>query len=65
MRIRKVYFGAYDEKYGAVTSVANAFEIKSNHRVEFEQGVCKDECESLIKEFFKELRERKKKISLN
>ena len=64
-RIRKVYFGAYDEKYGAVTSVANAFEIKSNHRVEFEQGVCKDECESLIKEFFKELRERKKKISLN
>lgn len=64
-RIRKVYFGACDEKYGTVTSVVNAFEIKANHRVEFEQGVCKDECESLIKNFFKELRERKKKIGIS
>lgn len=59
-RIRKVYFGTCDEKYGAVTSVANAFDIKSNHKVEFEQGVCKEECETLIKQFFKELREKKK-----
>ena len=59
-RIRKVYFGACDEKYGAVISVANAFAIKSNHNVEFEQGICKDECEKLIKEFFKELRKKKK-----
>lgn len=64
-RIRKVYFGARDEKYGAVTSVANAFEIKSNHKVEFEEGVCKNECENLMKEFFKELRARKKKISVS
>ena len=59
-RIRKVYFGACDKKYGAVTSVANAFDIKSNHKVEFEQGVCKEECEILIKQFFKALREKKK-----
>ena len=62
-RIRKVYFGARDEKYGAVASVANAFDIKSNHKVEFEEGICKEECESLMKEFFKEIRARKKKIS--
>lgn len=61
-RIRKVYFGTRDEKYGAVTSVAKAFEIKSNHRVEFEEGICKQECEKLMKEFFKELRARKKNI---
>lgn len=62
-RIRKVYFGACDEKYGAVTSVADAFDIKSNHKVEFEQGICKEECETLIKEFFKELRKKKKTSS--
>ncbi len=59
-RIRKVYFGACDEKYGTVTSVVNAFGIKSNHKVEFEQGICKEDCETLIKEFFKELRKKKK-----
>lgn len=59
-RIRKVYFGTRDEKYGSVTSVANAFEIKANHKVEFEEGICKEECESLMKDFFKELRQRKK-----
>ncbi len=59
-RIKKVCFGASDEKYGAVTSVANAFEIKSNHKVEFEQGILKEECERIIKDFFKELRDRKK-----
>lgn len=59
-RIRKVYFGACDEKYGAVSSVARTFDIKSNHKVGFEQGICKDECETLIKDFFKELRQKKK-----
>ena len=59
-RIRKVYFGTADEKYGAVASVCKAFEIKSNHRVEVEEGVLKAECESIIKTFFKELREKRK-----
>lgn len=59
-RIRKVYFGACDEKYGVVTSVANAFDIKSNHKVEFEHGICKEECETLMKDFFKDLRKKKK-----
>lgn len=59
-RIRKVYFATRDEKYGAVTSVARAFDIKANHSVEFEEGLCKEECEKLMKDFFKELRERKK-----
>lgn len=59
-RIRKVYFGTRDEKYGAVISVAKAFEIKSNHNVEFEEGICKEECEKIVKDFFKKLREKKK-----
>ena len=59
-RIRKVYFGAADEKYGAVVSACKSFDIKSNHKVEVEQGVLKQECEDIIKTFFKELREKKK-----
>jgi len=59
-RIRRVYFGARDEKYGAVTSVAAAFNIKANHKVEFEEGVCKEECEKIVKDFFKSLRAKKK-----
>lgn len=59
-RIRKVYFGTKDEKYGAVVSVARAFDIKSNHKVEVEYGICECECKSIMKDFFKELRSKKK-----
>lgn len=59
-RIRKVYFGTRDEKYGAVTSAFKAFDVKANHKVEFEEGICKNECENIMKEFFKELRKKKK-----
>ena len=59
-RIKKVYFGTRDEKYGAVVSVTNTFDVPSNHKVEFEEGICKDECEALMKDFFKKIREKKK-----
>ena len=61
-RIKKVYIGASDEKTGAVGSVFNLLEEYTfNHKVEYEKGVLKDECESILKEFFKELRRVKKK----
>lgn len=59
-RIKKIYFGSRDEKYGAVVSATRAFDVKSNHNVEFEEGICKLECETLVKDFFKKLRKRKK-----
>ncbi len=59
-RIKKVIFGSTDEKYGAVVSVARMFDIKSNHKVEFEQGCLKEECSQIVKEFFKKLRKNKK-----
>ena len=61
-RIRKVIFGATDEKYGAVVSIAEMFNLKSNHKVEFEQGILKEECSQIIKEFFKNLRKNKKSM---
>lgn len=59
-RIKKVYFAAPDEKYGAVVSVCNAFNIKSNHKVEFEQGMLCEESRKLVKDFFADLRKNKK-----
>ena len=55
-RIKKVYFGTPDEKYGAVVSAIRAFDITSNHKVEYEQGICKEQCGKIIKDFFKKLR---------
>ena len=59
-RIRKVYIGAMDEKTGSCGSVLNLLkDYKFNHNVDMEYGVCKEECEKILKDFFKELREIK------
>ena len=61
-RIRKVYIGALDEKTGACGSVLNLLgDYEFNHKVEVETGILKDECENMLKKFFKELRDLKKK----
>lgn len=60
-RIKKVYIGASDPKTGAVGSVFNLLEDYTfNHKVEYEKGVMQEECENILKEFFKELRKIKK-----
>ena len=60
-RIKKVYIGAMDEKTGACGSVLNLLEdYKFNHKVEVETGVLHDECEGILKKFFRELRDLKK-----
>ena len=59
-RIKKIYIGAMDEKTGAVGSVLNLFEDYTfNHKVEYENGILKQECENILKQFFKELRKLK------
>lgn len=59
-RIRKVYIGTLDEKTGAAGSVLNLFEdYKFNHCVQIEKNVLKDECENILKNFFRELRKIK------
>ena len=56
-RLKKVYIGAKDNKTGAVGSVLNLFkDYKFNHLVEYETGIMAKECESQLKQFFKELR---------
>lgn len=59
-RIKKVYIGANDEKTGAVGSVFNLLEDYTfNHKVQIEKGILKQECENILKDFFKEIRKIK------
>ena len=63
-RVKKVYIGAKDEKTGAVGSVLNLLEdYKFNHIVEVEKGILQEDCENLLKDFFKMLRKSKKSQS--
>ena len=50
------------KKTGACGSVLNLFkDFKFNHTVELETGILQEDCEKLLKDFFKTLRELKKK----
>lgn len=65
-RIEKVYFGAYDKKAGCCGSAADLFaEGMFNHRPEITGGVMENECSSLLTEFFKALRAKKIKKSID
>jgi tRNA(adenine34) deaminase len=60
-RIKKVYIGTEDAKTGACGSVLNLLEdYKFNHKIEIEKYILKDECEKILKDFFKMLRKRNK-----
>ena len=58
-RIRKVYFGARDDKNGAVCSVMQMFDFPFTHKPEFEGGVMEKECADILSDFFKNLRNNK------
>jgi len=51
-RIRRLVFGAYDPKSGAVESVMNFPFEKMNHRIKTKGGVLADECSRILKDFF-------------
>lgn len=60
-RIKKIYIGTLDPKTGACESVINIEDYKFNHTVEIETGILKDECEYILKDFFKMLRKKKRR----
>lgn len=60
-RIPKVVTGCMNPKAGCAGSVLDLLHVERfNHQVEFETGVLQEECQSMLTEFFKNLRERKK-----
>ena len=59
-RIKKVWFGAYEQKGGGVVSKFNILsESGLNHVTDFEGGLLEEECSNLIKEFFRARRKPK------
>ena len=61
-RLKKLYIGTMDQKTGACGSVLNLLQdFKFNHIVELETGILKEDCEQILKNFFKELRKIKSK----
>lgn len=55
-RIPKLYFGAYDTKYGGVENKAKIFNQKYPHKIEVYGGIHEEECQDIIQEFFKNKR---------
>lgn len=60
-RMKRVVYGAADPKAGCAGTLMNLLDDpRFNHQAEVTQGVLKEECGSLLTEFFKDLRKRKK-----
>ena len=59
-RMKRVVYGAAEPKFGALGSIIDVSETDGfNHKIEVARGVLADEASSLMKSFFRELRERK------
>ncbi len=58
-RLKNVYFGAYDYQSGCAKSALDLFSMNLlSHTVNCEGGIMEEECRTLIKDFFKEIRKR-------
>lgn len=60
-RIPVVVFGAKDPKAGSVASVTELFSLPYNHKPQVISGVLEEACGDLLRDFFRKLREKKKK----
>ncbi|MBN6205921.1 nucleoside deaminase [Ralstonia pickettii] len=61
-RIKRVVYGATDPKAGCAGTLMNLLgDSRFNHQAEVEKHVLESECASLLTNFFRELRKRKKK----
>jgi len=59
-RIKRVYYGAKDEKAGSFGSVTDLSALPYNHKPEIFGALLEKECASLLSDFFKNLREKRK-----
>ena len=55
-RLKRVVYGAFDDKGGACASVVNLFELPFNHKPLVRSRVLEEECGKLLTGFFRELR---------
>lgn len=63
-RMEKLHIGAMDPKGGACGSIYNIVcSEKLNHRMEVETGIMAEECSRIVKDFFRDLRQKKPQYS--
>lgn len=55
-RIKTVIFGAFDKNAGCMDSVINLCDYPLGHKVEIYAGICEDECQKILQDFFENLR---------
>lgn len=61
-RIPRVVIGSRNPKAGCAGSILNLLDVPQfNHQVELTEGVLEAECSAMMTDFFRELRERRKK----
>ena len=64
-RIDEVVIGSMNPKAGCAGSVLNLLEVDGfNHKVKITRGVLEEECSAMLSDFFKELREKKKRLKM-
>ncbi len=54
-RMKAVYFGSYDHNYGALGSVIDVRKL-ANSKMKVYGGIMEEECDKILKDYFKELR---------
>lgn len=60
-RIDELYYGAKDPKGGTCGTLMNLLDDdRFNHMAYVENGICEEQCQMILKDFFKELRKKKK-----
>jgi len=63
-RIKRICFGASDSKAGACGSAVNIVKNRRlNRRIEIKKGILREECATLVSEFFKKKRKPLLKIT--
>ena len=61
-RMARVVIGCMNPKAGCAGSVLNLLQVdRFNHQADVTRGVLEEKCSELMKSFFRELREKKKK----
>lgn len=62
-RIPCVVVGCMNPKAGCAGSVLNLLDVQAfNHQAELRTGVLEEECSEMMKRFFRELREKRKRL---
>lgn len=64
-RIPRVVIGTMNPKAGCAGSIINLLQMERfNHQVAITSGILEEECSTLMKDFFQQLREKKKALKI-